>query len=211
MKFATITPHRSVERSELLVQCHRMLDAQTLQPAERFLINDAAQNGEVDIVKRVKAGVALARQAGIDLVFIVEDDDFYPPDYFQRFSSYFDSYEFFGDQHSLYYNVKNRTFRNFHHPYRASLFTTGFKISGLNLFDWPSDTTPFLDIALWRYAKRRRKIFIDSGAVGIKGHGQGKTGGKGHIMRFKGIDTGYQLLGSKVTQQALEFYKTFAI
>lgn len=211
MKFATITPNRGVERATLLYQCEKMLRQQTLLPDSQYFVCYPPEGNNIDIVERIQRGIEYAKNDGIDLVFIAESDDFYPPDYFERFAPYFEQYEFFGDDHSLYYNIRNRAYRNIHHPFRASLFTTGFKISALNLFDWPSPHKAFLDIDLWKYAKRRKKKFINTGTVGIKGHGCGKVGGKGHIMRFKDEDKDYKLLASKVTPEALEFYKTFAI
>lgn len=159
----------------------------------------------MDLVRRVKSGIELARRDGIDLVFIVEDDDKYPDDYFQRFQPYLKDFEFFGDEFTTYYNLRNKTYRTWHHPNRASLFTTAFKISALNLFDWPADNEKFLDIKLWQYARRRKKKFVKTDAIGIK-HNLGLVGGKGHIMRFNNVDTNLKFLREH-TNGSFDFYE----
>lgn len=204
MKFCTVTPTR--DRPRCFAHCKEQLDRQTLQPDARYYIAYEPTSGEMDLVKRVKSGVALAKRDGIDLVFIVEDDDAYPNDYFERFAPFFNRYEFFGDDHSTYYSVKTQRYSTWHHPNRASLFTTGFKISALNTFNWPPDNERFLDIKLWQFAKSGKKKFIDSGAVGIKGHGEGKMGGKGHVMKLENFDSDWSFLKSKVNG-SLNYYQ----
>lgn len=204
MNFAAIIPDRG-DRPEFLQQCMKQIRRFTLQPTEVYAVSYPPSSDKVDLVQRVRAGISLASKNGIDIVFIIENDDFYPEDYFDRFAPFFPNYEFFGDDHTTYYNLKNKTYRTWHHPFRSSLFTTGFKISALNLFEWPPDDYPFLDIRLWEYAKRRKKKFIDSGAVGIK-HGVGKTGGKGHYMRFTDVDVDLKFLKSRVNG-SIDFYE----
>lgn len=208
MKFGIIIPDRG-DRPDFFSHCMWQIARFTLKPDHVFCINYAPESENVDLVQRVRVGVERAIQAGIDLVFIIENDDAYPADYFNRFQPYFEKFDFFGDERTTYYNLRNKTYRTWHHPYRASLFTTGFKISALNNFSWPSDDELFLDIKLWRYARHRRKKFVDTGAVGIK-HGLGKTGGKGHYMRFKDVDVDWRFLQSKVNG-SLDFYKNLKL
>ena len=62
-------------------------------------------------------------------------------------------------------------------------------MSALDGFEWPADNERFLDIKLWNWARQNRKMkFVDTGAIGIKGHNEGKTGGKGHTMKFPKLD-----------------------
>ena len=83
MKFAVIIPTR--DRPRLLERCIWQMERQTLRPNRVFIIGYPPDNDEMDLVPRVKAGVELAIECGIDLVFIVEDDDFYEPNHFERF------------------------------------------------------------------------------------------------------------------------------
>lgn len=205
MEFAVIVPTR--DRPRCLANCVRQMNRQTLQPDVIYYMAAPPESGDMDLVKRVREGVGLAKADGINLVFIIEDDDAYPDDYFERFKPFFEQYEFFGDDFTTYYHLGNKTYRTWHHPNRSSLFTTGFKISALNLFTWPPDNERFLDIRLWDYARRRKKKFIYSGAIGIKGHGEGKTGGKGHFMRLTNEDRDGSFLKSKVNG-SIDFYNS---
>lgn len=203
MNFAVIIPTR--DRPMFFEHCKEQVASQTLKPEKVYAITYPPQSDDVDLCQRVKTGVEAAKADGIDLVFIIEDDDSYPVDYFERFAPHFSKYEFFGDDHTTYYHLKNRTYKIWHHPYRASLFTTGFKISALNNFNWPADNERFLDIKIWQYARHRKRVFVDTGAIGIK-HGLGKTGGKGHYMRFKDVDVDLKFL-QQHTNGSFEFYK----
>ncbi len=118
-----------------------------------------------------------------------------------------DRYDFIGDPESLYYNIQTRRYQVFKHPRRASLFTTAFRVSALDKFKWPPDNHVFLDIDIWKYAKNKKCKFIQSGAVGIKGHSLGKTGGKGHTMKLKNEDPDLSFFKSKVSGWHLEQYR----
>lgn len=205
MKFAVIIPDRG-DRPEFLNHCIKQLERFTLIPDKVCIVCDPPKTDDFDIVSRIKEGIELVKQADIDLVFIMENDDFYPPDYFARFHPHFVNFEFFGDEYTTYYNLKNKTYRTWHHPRRSSLFTTGFKISALDRFQWPDDNERFLDIKLWQYANSRKRKFVRTDAIGIK-HGIGKTGGKGHYMRFTDVDMDLKFLKSRVNG-SIDFYKS---
>jgi len=182
----------------------------TLKPNQIFHINTPPTGTGFDLIARVIDGCYRAKAAGFDLCFIVENDDFYPSDYFKKYEPYFEQGDFFGQDYSDYYNLRNLTHNRFQHQYRASLFTTGFKLSALNNFEWPDNRKPFLDIPLWQYARHKRRIFVDSGAVGIK-HNLGLCGGKGHQMYWpKNYDHGMNWLKKSVDQEAFTFYHSLA-
>ncbi len=203
MKFAVIIPTR--DRPKFYDHCIEQLSAQTLKPSKVYVIYYPPDSEEMDLVQRVRIGLDCIKAEGIDLVFILEDDDSYPTNYFERFSPFFNNYEFFGDQSTTYYNLKNKTYNTWHHPGRSSLFTTGFKISALSDFNWPADNEKFLDIKLWHHARTKKRKFIDTGAIGIK-HAVGKTGGKGHYMRMKNVDVDLKFL-KQHTNGSFEFYQ----
>jgi hypothetical protein len=209
VKFAVIVPDRR-DRKEFTENCLRQLERMTLKPDRIFHIDHAALGPGFDLIDRIKQGVSLATHTGYDLCFIVENDDYYPANYFERFAPYFNDYHFFGQDYSDYYNLKNLTHNRFYHDYRASLFTTGFKISALNNFDWPDNSKPFLDIEIWKYARHKKRKFIDTGAIGIK-HGLGLCGGKGHKMNWpKNYDKGMNELRKRVDPESFEFYKSMS-
>lgn len=205
MVFA-ITPDRG-DRPQFLDFCKRQIQRMTV-PVKHLVIDHRPRSPEKDLIERVRIGYLLAKEQGAEFFFIVESDDFYPADYFERFPT---GYDFVGDQRTIYYHIKSNGYEEQVHKGRASLFTTGFRISALDRFNWdqfkPGDI--FLDIKLWDYARRRnlKTKFVDSGAIGIK-HGLGVTGGIGHRQKYKLFDPDWKYLESKVDKEALEFYKS---
>lgn len=208
MKFAVIIPDRN-DRPELTANCFRQLERMTLKPNRIFHIDYSPRSDKYDLVDRIKKGVEYAKANDYDLCFVIENDDFMPANYFERFAPFFPDYSFFGQEWSDYYNLRNLTHNRFDHQYRSSLFTTGFKISALNNFEWPDNSKPFLDIDLWKYARHKKRIFIDSGAIGIK-HGLGLCGGKGHQFNMKNRDPEMKWLRERVDQESFEFYKSMS-
>lgn len=158
-----------------------------------------------DLIARVRAGVEQAKNDGFDKVYIIENDDLYPKNYFERMD--FDT-DFVGCNRSLYYNINNRTYEYLHHPNHSSLYCTGFKISTLANFQWPEPQAIFLDLKLWRYAQRHNKkitLYHNSIGVSIK-HGIGLSGGSGHGRTFKRSDSDLEFLKSQVDDEAFDFY-----
>ncbi len=207
MKFATITPTRG-DRTELLEFCKYQLGRMEVKPTESYFIDYPPNGNGFDLVVRVKEGVSWAKRDGFDLVFIIEDDDAYDPTYFNHIPDA----DFIGEQNTIYHNLRNKTYQNYAHPGRSSLFTTGFKISALDGFKWPHDQERFLDIALWRYANDSKKkiAYRETGAIGIK-HGTGLCGGKGHVTRMKHTDNNLEWLKEHTDPTAYEFYKSLKL
>jgi hypothetical protein len=201
-KFAVIIPDRN-DRPELIQHCFKQLSRMTVKPDQVFHINWSPISSQVDLVERVLDGACKAKAAGFDLVFIIENDDYYKPDYFERFGDF--NGDIFGDDMTYYYHLKNRQYKSMPHPGRASLFTTGFRISALKDFQWGGDQ--FLDGRLWDYAKRNRlkRVFVNTGAIGIK-HGIGKCGGKGHKMKMINCDSHMSWLKGRVDPESYLFY-----
>jgi hypothetical protein len=201
--FVVVVPDRG-DRKVLTDHCLWQISRMTVKPDYTYLINYAPLSTNIDLVERVKNGVASAQNDGYDLCFILENDDFYGSDYFERFGNMKE--DFFGQNNSWYYNLRNRTYKNLTHAGRSSLFTTGFRISALERFRWP-DNTPFLDIKFWEHANTyNKKIkFVETGAIGIK-TGMGLCGGKGHRMVFENRDPDLAWLKKRVDWDSFEFY-----
>lgn len=175
-----------------------------------YLMNERPKSDAVDLVPRIRQGIEMAKKDGFEWALIVEDDDFYRADYFSRYIPFMDKYDFIGDEQSYYYNIGTRRWTLFTHKYRSSLFTTAFRISALDNFEWPKEDSVFLDIDLWKYARHKRRKFVDSGAIGIK-HGFGKCGGKGHKMKLANADPEMKWLEKRVDPESLEFYKSLSV
>jgi hypothetical protein len=205
-KFCAIIPDRK-DRPELTDFCLKQLRRMSVYPDQVYHMSYIPEMcGEFDLVSRVRSGVSEAMKDGFDWCFIIENDDYYPVNYFERFLPYLNRHDFIGDQLTTYYNLRNLTYQRFNHPFRSSLFTTAFRISALNNFEWPGDVNPFLDIELWKYARFKRRAFINTGAVGMK-HGLGLCGGKGHVMNMKESDWNLSWLEKNVDEMSFQFYK----
>lgn len=208
MKFCTITPTRG-DRPQFLEFCRHQLSRMHIKPDHSYFIDHAPESTDFDLVGRVRKGVEQAKADGFERVFIIEDDDHYPADYFLHMPP---DADFLGDDHTIYYHLGNRTWQEWSHPRRASLFTTGFNISALKDFQWLPDNERFLDISLWNYAMNTKKTVFwrQSKAIGIK-HGIGLCGGKGHIQRNKYQDQDLAWLKAHVDQDAYTFYSTLKL
>jgi len=198
-------------RDELISFARKQISRQTVKPDAVYHIGPELikPTDSIDLVARLKMGCQHAKEDGMDFVLVTEDD-MYPADYIERFVPYM-HLDFVGQNYTTYYHLKNRTWKVFNgsdHKNRSSLFTTGFRLSALNNWNW-NDLRPdltFVDIKLWEYSRRRTKAFIDTGAIGIK-HGIGRCAGKGHIQKYQNEDPDLSWLKSKVDEEAFEFYK----
>lgn len=205
--FCTITTSRG-DRGQLLDFCKHQLSKMTKQPQETFFIDHPPTSDKVDLTLRLRLGIAAAEAAGIDVCYVVEDDDFYTADYFERMDM--TDLDFIGSATTIYYNINQGTYQEFTHPNRSSLCFTGFRISALKRFSWPPDDTVFLDTVLWRYVVKypgiRYKLIPEAVGVGIK-HGTGKTAGVGHRMKLANADSDGTYLKSVVDKEAYAFYR----
>ena len=213
MKIGVIIPDHG-GREGLIKFAIEQMQQQTVKPEVIFRISPEflAPNGSIDLIARLKIGLEHAKEMRMDFVLIIEDD-YYPADYIERFVPYM-HLDFVGQNYTTYYHLKNRTWKLFNgsdHKYRSSLFTTGFRLSALNHWNWNSlrPDTAFVDIKIWEYARRRTKAFIDTGAIGMK-HGVGHCAGKGHLMTFPNKDADLSWLKSKVDESSFEFYKSIS-
>jgi hypothetical protein len=205
MAFATITATRN-ERPKFLAFCKYQLSRMNTKPDKSYFIDYPAIDGKVDLVLRIKKGIELAKADGFELVFIVEDDDFYSKNYFDNIPDA----DFIGEPETFYYNLRNNTYQVFDHPKRSSLFTTGFKISAIEDFRWPHDEYKNLDVALWAHNQKKQIAWRSTGAIGIK-HGQGLCGGNGHKWNMKNKDKDWEWLSEHCDPESYAFYKTLEL
>lgn len=205
MTLAAVIPDRG-DRKELTDQCFRQLGRMTVKPDKVYHINYHPESEGYDLKTRLHRGWLQAKADGIDWVFVFENDDMYPADYFERFIPFFDNYDFIGQATTIYYHLGAKVWREQNHNNRSSLFTTAFRVSALDNFNWDKAKMVFIDLDLWQHAKRLRKRFINTGAIGIK-TGMGLCGGSGHRMTTGNQDPEMKWLQSKVDEQSFEFYK----
>jgi hypothetical protein len=161
----------------------------------------------VDLTLRIRKGITAIKNLGIDIVYVIEDDDYYGKHYIG--THWIGKYDFIGSSKSLYYNLRNKSYTTHSHPNHSSLYCTAFRISALENFKWPHDETVFLDIDLWRHAIKGGKYYLRDTpiGVGIK-HGIGKCAGVGHRAHYQDVDKDGSVLQSLVDKEAYAFYRS---
>jgi len=210
MKIATLTIDRG-DRPKMIEQCKRLIKRQTRKPDLEIYVTGPSISSQIDIVPRFRSGWLEAKKNNIDIIVVIESDDWYHKDYiamkidgFKKAPIHIDA---MGDIESLYYNICNQTYQTHSHPNRASLYTTVFRTDSLNSFNWPKDNYKFLDIPLWKYFKDAAISHGFYYALGIK-HNEGIRAGIGHKATMKNKDVEFKYLESIIGED-VGFYKTF--
>lgn len=212
MSILLLTPDRS-DRPELLAHCKWQVSRFVSSFAEHLIVDYPAKNQNPDIKERIRAGYEHAKVMGYDFVAVIENDDFYTSTYLHSILLRTSDTDFIGSEFTFYYNLRNRTWERTVHPNHSSLFCTAFRVSAMKDFKWSKAHKVFLDLDIWRYARnpKFRRTFIDTGAIGIKGHGYGLAGGKGHVQKFKNLDPDLLWLKSRVDSTSFEFYSNLKL
>jgi hypothetical protein len=130
--------------------------------------------------------------AGLDAIpddarlVIIEDDDYYAPDWLTKADTELDYAELVGECQARYYNVANRCGRQLQNREHASLCATAMRGPAINKFrNLCSQSQKFIDMNLWR-DHANKKIFRGHRVTGIKGL-PGREGiGMGHRRTFRG-------------------------
>ncbi len=211
MKIAVLIPTRG-NRPELLENCLRMIRNQTVQPDHIELVIDTPLNVNCDITWRYRTGYERLRNKGFDIIFLIEDDDFYSPDYIETMLEAWKSAykpDIFGTSYTIYYHLKLYAWLTMHHLVRSSAMSTILKPD--LKFDWPPDNEPFTDMHLWMTLvgcvfKPKKHI-----CLGMK-HGTTITGGNSHVDRldrYINKDVDKALLLNVMDTESFNFYTNF--
>lgn len=111
-----------------------------------------------------------------DKIVMVEDDDYYHPDWLNICSYHLNNCDIFGRNSVVYYNLSNRTFWDKPYPYNDfnPMVQTAFKKSLIpNLKKICLKNTTLLDYLLWTSVAQNKKFFLQKGpieyVVGMKG------------------------------------------
>jgi hypothetical protein len=207
-KFCAITPTRG-DRPQFLEHCKMQMKRQLMQPGDHFIIDYKPKGDIPDLTQRIRRGIQLAIDKGYDIVYIIEDDDYYPNDYFEKMQMK-GSESFIGIEQTMYYNIVNNRYSVLKHGYRSSLFCTGFRISSLKQFAWPDNLELSLDLALWKFAKWCNVRFVNIhnfNPIGIK-HGIGLCAGTAHNTNFpyENEDLNKAMLKQSIRKESFDFY-----
>jgi len=189
------------------------MDRQTLKPDVIYLIDYKPKSDKPDLVPRIKEGIQKAEADGFEYCYIIENDDYYPDDYFEKMQ--FNGYDFVGINKTIYYSLKQRAFSFTDHRnrIRSSLFCTGFKILAIEGFTWPADDFTKLDIRLWDSIIRKRDCHVfnelEDMPIGIK-HGIGLCVTNAHKdnYQYQKSDKNLTWLKQHTRSESFEFYKS---
>lgn len=204
MNVIALTPDRS-DRPEFLNLCKWQMKRQTV-PIEHRIMDYHPESGMCDLTQRVRRGCQQAKKEGIDYVIIIENDDYYPPNWIENVLDVLKSsppVDLAGIPGTTYYNMSTESWRSIGHGSNSSLFCTTISTS-INPKAWPRDSMVSLDLHLWRGARRVHKLktnFFDvtKRPIGIK-HGVGKIVTPSHRRLFRNRDLGFNYL-RKITDK----------
>lgn len=171
MNITALIPTRG-DRAEFLDKAVSIVETQTVKP--KLIISKAP----LGVTGNVRSGYEKVKDG---LVFIFEDDDYYPADYIEQTLKHYNGEDLIGYNQTVYYHLGLKKYRKMVHNNRSSLFQTAIK-AGLH-FDWPPNDVNFLDLKLWANPYFNKKLINGHYAIGMK-HGIGKTGGSAHQALF---------------------------
>lgn len=211
IKIGIIIPDRG-DRPELLKNCLRMIDRQSLIPERVSVINFSPSDNNCDITKRYRIGYNHLSGKGLDLIALIENDDWYSKDYLKIISHEWIKHskpDIFGLNHTIYYHIRLNKHFTMHHNTRSSAMNTVIK-PDLN-FKWCPDNEAFTDIHLWNTLKGTIINPPKTICIGIK-HGIGKCGGRSHVdklYRFTNDDHDLSFLKEKLDPDSFNFYSNY--
>jgi len=213
MKIGALIPTRG-DRPELLKFALDQMSRQTRKPDIIQVVNDPPVNQNKDITWRYRIGCERIFKNDIDVVLLIEDDDWYDPTYIERMVSEWDKAgkpQIFGVGETTYYHLGIRAYNEEKHFGRASAMSTLLTRDVLGI-QWPNDNYVFTDVELWKKLKGSTCLFERLLSLGVK-HGIGLTGGIGHNKQWAGYkqkDPELDWLKKTVDEKAFEFYKNIS-
>lgn len=127
-----------------------------------------------------------------DKVLIIEDDEYYGPEYVDTMSYLLDSFSMVGEGLAQYYNVIHRRYHRFKNHQHACFARTGFTKDRLlllkeTLYNYMITGWNRIDVNMWLRAGEDKLIFVpnDPISVGIKGM-PGRAGINGQHKKVPG-------------------------
>lgn len=225
MKIAVLIPDRG-DRPKFLRNCLRMVDGQTMKPnmvcvvgmdegfeGSDIYVHVETEEGVCDITKRYRVGYDTLREKGLDCILLMENDDWYDPDYIKTMVSEWERIgrpDLLGQTSTIYYHLRLFSWFTMHHTSRSSAMNTLIK-ADLEL-RWPVDEEPYTDIWLWNLLKgvvfKPEKLIC----MGMK-HGEGLCGGRSHVEglhRYNvNLDNEKVFLKEHLDKESFEFYANY--
>lgn len=217
-RIALITADRG-DRPEFLKHCIYQMTRQTVKADIHLIINSPGKPGIVDIVPRIRHGIAEAKDFNAKYCLIIENDDYYPDDYVETVVKFLERFDLVGMPMTKYYSLQQNSWKDMVHPGRSSLYLTSFRTEAMTDFAWPADDLLYFDIHLWQHFRRSRGFInhFKQVPIGMK-HGKGFSPGNFHNCVVNGkkmnnmtADPGRAWLKSHVRPESFEFYQSLSL
>jgi hypothetical protein len=149
------------------------------------------------------------------LIFFIEDDDWYHPDYLRSYLEMFNMGNLIvGEGHSKYYNVLNSHWKLFNNTKHSSLFQTAAHLDLIRSSHIETFNNHYFDIFLWKYAQKwpQKRLFIGRNlSLGMKG----MPGRKGFVQFHQASDGGFAKTGLSLREYVgdkdAEYYEKFKL
>lgn len=228
MKVGVVVPTRR-DRHRFLDQCKKMIEYQTVKPDGIYIVDRPPTKDSNDQRERVTEGIEQAKKDGINRIIIIEDDDYYPPDYIETVLNNWKEYDLIGGYNLDCFNLRDKNHVSLNvdqlKNYYKSMFGKEFKTAALHSTSFTVNTWDNflksdylykkinLDEELWSWAQDTNvnRTWIKTGIVSIK-HGIGSAAGWNHKQsknRLATQDEDLTYLKERVVPEMFEFYKNF--
>ena len=134
--------------------------------------------GQVTLQRNLREAILLVKS---DKVLIIEDDDYYAPEYVERMVQRLDEASMVAETGTYYYHVRQRRYMDCRNSKHGSLFQTGLRRAILpKLQALCSTASYFLDLGIWSEVADRKLFPPSRLSLGVKGM-PGRAGiGMGH-------------------------------
>ena len=215
MLVAVVIPNRG-DRPQFMENCLRMMEYQTRKADFVIEVSYPAKFGNIpDISARYKKGIATAIGFSADVILLIENDDYYAPNYIETMLREWQAHgkpDLFGIGESCYYHLGLKKCFFMEHTARACAMNTLIKANAEIVY--PIDSDPYFDLYLWLHIANRHLIKTtiktpDKISLGIK-HGVWLTGGEHHTTRMERYnfdDSDYKFLRSIINENDIfNFY-----
>lgn len=205
-----LVPTVPKSRPNFLEFCIKQIARQTIQPDLVVIVDDPKpEHLSKDITWRYKIGLERLRQNGVKVAFLIEDDDWYSPNYIEIMLREYEKAgrpEIFGINQSIYYHILVDKYWVSDHEGRASAMSTLLSVEAMETFQWGRDDDPWFDIAVWKQLKGRTMNMPKQPiAIGIK-HGLGIHGGVGHNTGFHHYKPTFRSYLANIVGNDISFY-----
>ncbi len=149
---------------------------------------------------------AALRECKGEKVLIIEDDEWYHPNYLKVMSERLDDHELVGTGMARYYYIRERLYREFPEHTHSSLCRTGFRKSLIEkVFALCQTSDPSVDMRLWESVKGYREETDVPLVIGFKG----MPGRKVKRGKAKGIEDSNLSKLKEWIGRNIKYYKSY--